>query len=287
MKRKSRLSPLETLLESRHGAVLPLPPRLARLYGRMRMPPRSRLHVFSNFVTSLDGVVSLAEKGHASGADISGFNAQDRMVMGLLRALADAVVVGSGTLGADRRHVWTAEEICPELAGEYRTLRRALGKTMPPLNVVVSGSAALDLSLPIFSSGKTPTMIVTTFGGIKRLRNAPPTVAIAALRTRSGGRGSTLSASSIVDAVRKAHGANWILVEGGPRLLGDFYAEGMLNEQFLTLAPQIAGRDAGDRRMSLVMGKAFAPRHPLWGRLADMRRGGSHLFMRYAFEKSK
>ena len=74
-----------------------------------------------------------------------------------------------------------------------------------------------------------------------------------------------------------------ILVEGGPRLLGDFYAERLVDEQFLTLAPQIAGRDAGDRRLSLVMGKTFAPRNALWGTLIDVRRGSSHLFLRYSF----
>ena len=78
-----------------------------------------------------------------------------------------------------------------------------------------------------------------------------------------------------------------ILVEGGPRLLGDFYAEHLIDEQFLTLAPQIAGRDSGDRQLSLVMGKTFALRDPLWGNLVDMRRGKSHLFLRYAFPGSR
>ena len=51
----------------------------------------------------------------------------------------------------------------------------------------------------------------------------------------------------------------------------------------MTLAPQIAGRDADDGRLSLVMGNTFAPHAPLWGGLADVRRGGSHLFLRYSF----
>ena len=77
--------------------MLPLPPRLARLYGCLRMPlPRTRPYVFSNFATTLDGVVSLNTKGHASGGDISGFSAQDRMVMGLMRAIADVVIIGTG-----------------------------------------------------------------------------------------------------------------------------------------------------------------------------------------------
>lgn len=98
--------PLETLCETRQGQALPLPPRLARLYGSLRIPRhRSRPHIFSNVVTTLDGVVSFNAKGHGSGADISGFSAQDRMVMGLLRAVADAVIIGSGTLLADSRHL--------------------------------------------------------------------------------------------------------------------------------------------------------------------------------------
>src|SRR5512141_347405 len=124
---------LATLVETKRGTLLPLPPDLARLYGCLRMPlPRSRPHVFSNFVTTLDGVVSLNAKGHASGADISGFSAQDRMVMGLMRAVADVVIIGAGTLGADRRHVWTAQAIFPELADEYRRLSDALGKREAP-----------------------------------------------------------------------------------------------------------------------------------------------------------
>ena len=76
------LAPLETLHEAKRGKALPLPRKLARLYGRLRMPTaRARPHLYSNFVTTLDGVVSLNVKGHASGGDISGFSAQDRMVM--------------------------------------------------------------------------------------------------------------------------------------------------------------------------------------------------------------
>src|SRR5674476_181644 len=280
------LAPLETLFETKRAKVLPLPPKLARLYGCLRMLlPRSQPHVFSNFVTTLDGVVSLNAKGHASGADISGESIQDRMVMGLLRAIADVVIVGSGTLGADRRHVWTAEAICPELADDYRQLRTALGKSGPPLNVIVSGSGEIDLRLPVFASGKVPALIVTTTAGAKRLskQSAPDSVEIRAIRSRA----DAIPASAILDEVGRVRSGKLILVEGGPRLLGDFYAQRLLAEQFLTLAPQIAGRDAGDQRLSLVMGKAFAPRDPLWGKLIDLRRGSSHLFLRYSFPESR
>jgi len=275
----AHVAPLATLFESKRGTALPLPSRLARLYGTLRMP-LGRRHVISNFVTTLDGVVSLNVKGHASGGDISGFSDQDRMVMGLLRAIVDVVIIGSGTLAVDRRHVWTAEAIYPGLANEYRRLRAALGKREPPLNVIVSGSGDLDLSLPIFVSGKVPAMIVATTAGATRLRKQKGADAIEIRAVRSTG---SIASRSILEQVRRVNSGKLILVEGGPRLLGDFYAQGALDEQFLTLAPQIAGRERDDRRLSLVMGKLFAPRSPLWGTLVDLRRGGSHLFLRYAF----
>ncbi|MDP3511961.1 MAG: dihydrofolate reductase family protein [Sulfuritalea sp.] len=277
-------APLTTLLATRRGQRVPLPPRLERLYGSLRMPsPRARPHVFSNFVTTLDGVVSLNEKGHASGGDISGFSAQDRMVMGLLRAIADVVVIGAGTLGADSRHLWTAAAIFPELAKEYRQLSQELGQGEAPLHVIVSGSGTIDLGLPVFASGKVQTLILTTTAGAKHLlrQGVPDSVAVRAI----GRSGRAISARAILDAVCRVRPVRRILVEGGPRLLGDFHAERLLDEQFLTLAPQIAGRDAGDGRLSLVMGQAFAPNHALWGSLSDVRRGGSHLYLRYSFPR--
>jgi riboflavin biosynthesis pyrimidine reductase len=130
-----------------------------------------------------------------------------------------------------------------------------------------------------------PALIVTTTAGAKRLskQSAPDSVEIRAIRSRAG----AIPASAILDEVGRVRSGKLILVEGGPQLLGDFYAPRLVAEQFLTLAPQIAGRDAGDRRLSLVMGKEFAPRAPLWGKLIDLRRGSSHLFLRYSFPESR
>jgi riboflavin biosynthesis pyrimidine reductase len=276
------LASLETLFETKRGRVLPLPRALARLYGSLRMKlPRSRPWVLSNFVSTLDGVVSLHARGHDGGADISGFSRQDHMVMGLLRATADAVIVGSGALAADREHVWTAGAICPALADEYGRLSAALGKSATPLNVVVSGSGKIDLRFPVFASGKVRALVVTTAAGAKRLQRqrVPDSVEIRAIRRGDG----AIPANAILDEVCRACSGNLILIEGGPQLLGHFYAERLLDEQFLTLAPQIAGRAAGDGRPSLVMGELFAPRNARWGTLIDVRRGKDHLFLRYSF----
>lgn len=217
------LKPLQLLFGSKHGRLLPLSPRLTRLYGSFRMPsPASRPQIFSNFVSTLDGMVSLQSKGHSGGGDISGFSIQDRMVMGLLRAVVDVVIVGSGTLDADRRHVWTAEAICPPLAKDYQRLRNALSKNPALLNVVVTASGNIDLRSPVFSSGRVRAMIVTTPAGVKRLmkQRVPDSVDIRVVRRASG----EIRARAIVEEVMRAQSGNRMLVEGGPRLLGSFSA---------------------------------------------------------------
>jgi riboflavin biosynthesis pyrimidine reductase len=272
---------LRALVETTRGHALPLPPKLARLYGTFRLhAPRSGLLVFSNFVSTLDGVVSLQVKGHSGGGDISGFSGQDRMVMGLLRAAADAVIVGSGTLAADPEHLWTPQAICPELGGEYRRLAEAMHKP-PALNVIVSAAGSVNLRLPVFASGKVAALIITTVPGAKRLcaQRVPDAVQIHAIRSSS----NEIPAAEILRAVSRAIKGKRVLVEGGPRLLATFYKERLVDEQFLSLAPQLSGREIGDARMSLVMGKTFAPRDPLWGRLSDVRQGSRLLFLRYSF----
>ena len=275
------LAPLASLYETERGPDVPLPPELGALYGRLQFPAHpGRPHVIGNFVTTLDGVVALDTPGRSGGGEISGSNAHDHMVMGLLRAVADAVVVGAGTLRSVPKHLWTAAHIYPALAAAYQALRTALGKPEPPLNVVVTASGELDLDRPVFQSGKVPTLIATTTHGAQRLhgRALPPSVQIADLHSSA-----PLSARAILQAVSDVRPMQIILVEGGPRLMGDFFAEQCLDELFLTLAPQVAGRDDASQRPGLVAGHSFAPERPLWGTLVGVKRAGSHLFLRYAF----
>lgn len=276
------LEPLDTLYELERGSDLPLPRELLALYGHLHFPPHSGgLYVFGNFVSSLDGVVALNAPGHSTGGDISGFNQQDRMVMGLLRAIADVVIVGAGTLRVEPNHLWTAQFIYPSLAEAYSSLRSSLGKSAYPLNVLVTASGEINLNLPVFQSNEIPALIVTaprSLGSIP-FSHVPSSVHITAVPSEG-----SISAQAILKAVSEIHPSDMILVEGGPQLMGDFFAEQCLDELFLTLAPQVAGRDGYTERPGFVAGKSFAPRHPVWGTLTSVKRGGSHLFLRYAFK---
>ena len=275
------LAPLETFYEVDQGNALPLPPELASGYGRLAFSPHpGRPYVIGNFVTSLDGVTSLQVPGQAGGGPISGFNPHDHLVMGLLRAAADAVIVGAGTLRAVPHHVWTPAYVCPALADAYQRLRAILGKPGPPLNVIVTARAEVDPGLRVFQSGEVPVLVVTTAARARHLRGLglPPSVQV-----MEGENADRLSARSILGVVMRVRPSDLILVEGGPHLLGDFFGEQCLDEQFLTLSPQVAGRNGAPARPGLVAGKRFAPEHPLWGTLVGVKRGGSHLFLRYAF----
>jgi len=284
------LPPLESLYELNPGVVvnLPLPPELSNLYGHLQFPPHGgRSYVIANFVSTLDGVVSLGIPGHAGGGEISGFNPHDRMIMGLLRAAADAVIVGAGTLRAvSADHLWNAPYIFPELAEAYQELRTAMGKSKPPLNVFVTARAEIDLSLRVFQSGEVPVLIVTTLQGQERLSKQlmPASVQVAVVESAAAGE---LSAQAVLDACAShLRRSDLILVEGGPHLMGNFLTENCLDELFLTFAPQIAGRDNSTERPGLIAGKRYAPEQPLWGALTSVKRAGSHLFLRYILKEA-
>jgi riboflavin biosynthesis pyrimidine reductase len=278
----SGLDALETLYDAPQGADLPLPPALASLYGRLALPSHpGQPHVIGNFVTTLDGVVSLNVPGQSGGGSISGQNAHDRMVMGLLRAVADVVIVGAGTLRESLQHVWTAAYIYPPLTDAYGQLRAALGKSEPPLNVIVTASGAIDMSLRVFQSGEVPVLVVTTREGAQRIgEHALPQLAQVEAVQQAG----AISARRILEAISAVRQSDIILLEGGPQLIGDFFAERCLDELFLTLAPQLAGRDNSSERPGLIEGQQFAPEHPVWGTLMGIKRAENHLFLRYAFE---
>ncbi len=277
--------PLQTLLDEPPGLAVPLSPQLERLYGGpLRFPPHpDRTYIVSNFVATIDGVVSLNEPGISGGGQISGFNPYDQFVMGLLRAVSDVVVAGASTLRALPGHIWTAEFIYPPLAQSFANLRKQLGKPPYPLNVVVTGTGHIDLSLPLFQDGRVPVLVLTTEAGLERLAGQPSVPETVQILSRKNA--GFLNAQNLLDAIAPKVMNGLALIEGGPHMLGEFLAGRMLDELFLTVSPQIAGRDALMERPALVEGKRFAPVSPLWGKLSGAKRGSDYLFLRYRFKE--
>jgi len=264
---------LATRLDESTGPELPLPAELLRLYGPLRLRAPS---IFANFVSTLDGVVSLGEPG-TGGKEISGGSACDRAVMGLLRAAADVIVVGAGTLRSVPRHIWTPAAIFPPLAEAYGRLRSALGRAGPPRTVIVSAAGDLDPTVPVFTAGHAPVTVVTTAAGARALA-----ARTTSLDVRVAGGSGPLEADAILHAAGADTDAR-VLLECGPRLMGTFLDARRVDELFLTLAPQVAGRAPGAAREGFVAGTLLLPERPRWGGLVNVKTAGSFLFLRYQF----
>jgi len=264
---------LDTLLDRSEGRDLPLPAALAERYGGPLRFPLDQTHVFANFVSTIDGIVSFGLPGRSQAALVSGGHAADLFILALLRAVADAVIVGAGTLRQEPASIWTPEHVFPQAADDFAALRKARRKPTRPLTVIASATGDLDLTLPAFSEGE-PIVIVTTEGGARRLARAPKHVRIRAL--------AATSAPAIVRAAQEESGGRLLLTEGGPTLLGSFLRDGALDELFLTISPRIAGRSEKERRISLVEGAAFDPADVRKQRLSSLKTADDYLFLRFA-----
>jgi riboflavin biosynthesis pyrimidine reductase len=232
--------------------------------------------VYSNFVSSLDGVVTLGSKPSA-GSIISGKLPADRFLMGLLRACADAVVIGAGTMRATPGHLWTPAHIYPELATEFTALRSSLGRSPEPALVLLTASGELDYSHPALRKGAT---VVTTIAGAKKIGDRlPPKCELIAM-----GKGKSVDIGKAIGELR-GRGFNVLLTEGGPHLMGQLLEAKLLDEAFLTVSPTIAGRGA-ETRLGMVEGYELLPDHGAWSRLLSVRLHDGYLFLRYTVGKA-
>lgn len=190
--------------------------------------------VYANFVASLDGVVALGPEYPDSGSAISGHEAADRFVMGLLRALADVVVIGAGTLRAAPGHRWTPSHVWPRLEGEFAKLRRHLGRNPEPELVVVTARGDLPNGHPALEAG---ALVATTSAGARHLHDRLP----ASSGVMVVGDGAFLAIDDVLAAIH-SRGHKLVLTEGGPSLLGQLVRDSLLDELFLTVSPLLAGR---------------------------------------------
>ena len=197
---------------------------LAELYAYPAYPRGRWLR--ANFVSSADGAAYV--DGLSGGLSSAG----DKQVFGILRVLADVVLVGAGTARAEE---YKPARLRPSLA----SLRE--GRPQTATIALVSRTLGLDLASALFT--ETPpdarTIVITCAASDDELRAEAAKVAdviVAGVETVDLG-----------EALRalEDRGMGRILCEGGPHLLGDLAAAGLLDELCLSLSPTLAGPDAG------------------------------------------
>ena len=179
-------------------------------------------------IASADGAATI--DGRAGGLG----NATDQQVLGLLRAMADVVIAGAGTV--------TAEGYGPARARpQYQDLRAVAGQAPAPTMVVVSQRLQLDFESSYFAQAAHRPIVVTC-------EAAPADRLIAARKVAEVvmAGDSVVSPALMVEAL-VALGHRRLLCEGGPTLLGGVAAAGVLNELCLTIAPMLVRRTVATR----------------------------------------
>ena len=211
-------------------------------------------YVVVNMVSSVDGRSSVG--GKASG--IGGV--ADRGAMRALRSCVDAVMVGAGTLRAERLNLGLDAPDTPQ-----------------PLAVIVGGTR----DVPILERlvGRQQDVLLAVPEGV-RSAAAPGTDRLTVVETPDAGEGH-VDLGWLLGHLKAEHAVDRLLVEGGPSLNSALVDAGLVNELFLTVAPKLlAGREA-----AILRGVAAeAPGVSRSLHLISVHSSGSELFLRYRIE---
>lgn len=233
--------------------------------------------VYANFVSSIDGVVALPSV-EASPSVISGKSEADRFVMSLLRAHADVVLVGAGTLRAEPTHRWTPEFVYPQATADFRRLRAELGLGPEPALAVLTSSGRLDAEIPALEGA----LVITTPEGARRVeRRAPSRRRVLVVP----GRDDHLDLTRVVGELR-SRGMRMILTEGGPTVIGQLLQRRLIDELFLTMSPILLGRTRSEIRPGLAEGVDFLRDGVPTAEMLTVHRHRSHVFLRYSLAPS-
>jgi riboflavin biosynthesis pyrimidine reductase len=189
--------------------------------------PAARAWVRANMVTSTDGASTIRGRSHDLSSDA------DRSLFALLRTLSDVILVGAGTVRAERYAAVRPDELWPGL--------RDGDSPAVPAIAVVTRRVSLDLSTPLLTAALpgARTIIITTEQAPAELRaeaarNADVIVA----------GDDTADLGFALDELAK-RGFRRVLAEGGPQLLGQLAAAELLDELCLTISPLVASGAAG------------------------------------------
>ncbi len=198
---------------------------LAAVYAYPEQVNRGRPWLRANMVAGLDGGAGLEGLSEGLSGDA------DKRIFGVLRALADVVLVGAQTVRAEGYRPARAR-------AEFAAARAAAGQAPAPAIAVVSRSLELDLTAPLFTDPLVRTVVITT--------EDAPAEALAGAREVADVVLAGVGSVDLARAVAALAGRGWtrLLSEGGPRLLGQLAAAGLLDELCLSLAPLVTGGDA-------------------------------------------
>jgi len=148
----------------------------------------------------------------------------DRELFHLLRAQADAILVGTGTLRTERYGRMIKDE-------RRRAERAAAGLASEPIAVTLTRTLDLPYDIPLFQEPEARLIVYTSSD-----REPEPCAAQLELV-----RLDELLPPAVLADLRARHGVRCVLCEGGPTLNGPLFAAGIVDELFLTISPALVG----------------------------------------------
>lgn len=180
-----------------------------------------RPYVLMNFVSSVDGRATIEGRSGALGSRT------DTEVLQRLRTRVDAVMIGAGTMRAERYG-----RIVPD--PELRAYREQSGLSHDPLAVMVSNSLDLPWDAPLFTDGGGSVVVFTAAAEDTEVPETATPVSVVR-------HPDSVDLGEALGWLRRERGVRSLLCEGGPVLHGELQAGGLVDELFLTLAPKLAG----------------------------------------------
>jgi len=260
-----------------------LDPAMA-LYGKLGFPapPQGRPGVYANFVQTLDGIVSL-RGDEAGGADIAQLP-EDRWLMDLLRAHADAVILGMGTLREEQRmgRPRPRGPVFRIVDPGMQQLRAKL-RSHRERNILISAHAEFQMSdFAVFDGEHVDVTVLTTHEGVKRLeaqRAEHPVVDIVGVDQLPGGG---LDMAKAITALHERYGIRYLLCEGGPMLYSSMLVAGLIDEKFVTVSPMEVGQWSADGpRPTVLPSIGFSKQDAVRWTWLSCRKLGDYQFHRF------
>ena len=183
-----------------------------------RPAPPGRPWVLANMVASVDGAFAVDGRSGGLGGE------PDRQMFTAVRSLPDVILVGAGTA--------RTEGYRRPAPGPAADLRTARGQAGAPRLAVVSNRGHVPADQPFLAGeGPDPLLFHPASADVSDLPDGVEPV---------------LAGAGAVDLARvlellAGFGARTVLCEGGPTLLGQLHAADLVDEYFVTLAPNAVG----------------------------------------------
>jgi riboflavin-specific deaminase-like protein len=235
------------------------------IYEDIKFPEDTKIgakrpYVFLNMVQSPDGKAAIEGKASRLGRDI------DRSVMRTLRSRAHAVMIGGGTIRAEKLSLGLD-------AADTRPVPRA---------IILTNTGDLPLESNLVRDDRQDVLVLLSDSAEQgvdgRLRR------LAEIRRVPATETGAIDMAKALEIMKSQYGIDVLLCEGGPRLNQALIGADLADELFVTMAPMLVGTNTTEEPKASLQDRPEDPK-PL--RLISTHVAGDELFLRYSIERHR